>query len=460
MSQNYEWDLSALAASDTDKNLEQANNKSRQAVEAFRDKWLRSSKYLSDAKVLRTALQEFENILRDHGFNGRSWYYFQLRSAQNQSDAALKGLQRQVDAESTELYNLIQFFPINLSKISAQQLNIFKDSEELKPFMHYLQRLYNQQSHVLSNEEEAVINLLSSPARNAWISMTSTFLAKESYESKDIFTETDDRSKKNFSEIISLTSHPTQEVRDNAARLVDSTMSRYVDIATEELNAILDYKKITDQLRGYSRPDQSRLQSDDIEPEVVDALIASVSDKFSISRDYYSLKATLMHKDALEYHERNVPYGSLEQEYSYDKSVALVHTTLAKLDPEFGIIYKRFIDANQFDVYPREGKVGGAFCAHHLISQPTYNLVNHNNKLQDVLTIAHEMGHGLHNELAREKQSALYFGTSLATAEVSSTFMEDFVLRELLDGADKQTQLAVKMMKLDLIFAAILLQPS
>jgi oligoendopeptidase F len=104
---------------------------------------------------------------------------------------------------------------------------------------------------------------------------------------------------------------------------------------------------------------------------------------------------------------------------------------------------------SQFDVYPRKGKVSGAFCAHHLISQPTYILLNHTEKLRDVLTLAHELGHGINNELIREKQNALNFGTPTSTAEVASTFMEDFVLQEILKQADDELRLSIMVMKLN-----------
>jgi len=100
-------------------------------------------------------------------------------------------------------------------------------------------------------------------------------------------------------------------------------------------------------------------------------------------------------------------------------------------------------------VYPRKGKDTGAFCIYHLLAQPTYILLNHTGKLHDVLTLAHELGHGINNELIRKKQHALDFGTPASTAEVASTFMEDFVLQEILREADDALRLAIMMQKLN-----------
>jgi oligoendopeptidase F len=129
--------------------------------------------------------------------------------------------------------------------------------------------------------------------------------------------------------------------------------------------------------------------------------------------------------------------------------VTLVLKVFANLDRQFVDILEQYIQNGQMDVYPKKGKSSGAFCMHHLIIHPTYILLNHTGKLNDVLTLAHELGHGINNELVKEKQNALNFGTPLSTAEVASTFMEDFVLQEILKRADDELRLSIMMMKLN-----------
>ncbi|MGD0283345.1 MAG: M3 family metallopeptidase, partial [Dissulfurispiraceae bacterium] len=150
-----------------------------------------------------------------------------------------------------------------------------------------------------------------------------------------------------------------------------------------------------------------------------------------------------------KYHERNIEYGDIIKKYPYKASVMLVERVFKRLDADFSIILSSFIKNGHFDVYPRKGKGSGAFCAHHLISQPTYIMLNHTGKLSDVLTLAHELGHGINNELIRKKQNALNFGASTATAEVASTFMEDFVLQEVLRKSDDELKLAIMVKKLN-----------
>jgi oligoendopeptidase F len=138
-----------------------------------------------------------------------------------------------------------------------------------------------------------------------------------------------------------------------------------------------------------------------------------------------------------------------DRKFVFDDAVNLVRKVFSGLDSEFSRALDSFLGQGQFDVYPAKGKASGAFCAHHLILHPTYILLNHTDTLNDVLTLAHELGHGINNEMIRKKQHALYFGTPLSTAEVASTFMEDFVLQEILREADEEMRLALMVMKLN-----------
>jgi oligoendopeptidase F len=206
---------------------------------------------------------------------------------------------------------------------------------------------------------------------------------------------------------------------------------------------------VDDELRGFSRPDLARHISDDIDTDIVDTLISTVSGRFEIPSAFYKLKARLLRVKTLQYHERNIEYGTISSRYPYETALKLITKVFSNLDQTFVRILDGFIRNGQFDVYPRKGKAGGAFCAHNLISQPTYILLNHTNRLNDVLTLAHELGHGINNELIRGKQHSLHFGTPISTAEVASTFMEDFVLQEIMRKADDEMRLSIMMMRLN-----------
>ncbi|HYA32068.1 MAG TPA: M3 family oligoendopeptidase [Thermodesulfovibrionales bacterium] len=426
--------------------MEQKRKLVEKTSAAFIAKWKTRRDYLKDTGMLRKALDEFEVWNRHYGTDGDEGYYFMLRTQQDQNDPALRAKYNKIEEFSRRIYNDIQFFHLQISKIPQRHQQKFLDAAPLRKYRHFLERIFAESRYLLSEPEERIMTLKAQTSHSNWVRMTSAFLAKEEREA---LAEDGRKGLKNFSEIQSLMSSRTKKVRDSAAKAFNDIMSAHVDVAEAELNSILANKKTDDELRNMERPDLGRHLSDDIESKVVDSLITTVSGRFSIPRRYYELKAQLLKMRKLKYHERNVEYGSIAKHYSFDKAVRLVMKVFRNLDPSFADIFAALLDNGFVDAFPRKGKAGGAFCAHHLISQPTYVLLNHTGKLNDVLTLAHELGHGINNELMKEKQDALNFGSPLSTAEVASTFMEDFVLQELLREADDETRLAVMVNKLN-----------
>lgn len=440
------WNLKSLFKSDDDPEIEGKRKVVEKEGYKFINKWKDRSDYLEDPAVLKEALDEYEAWNRYCGTDGDEGYYFMLRTQQDETGPKLKAKYNQVEEFGKKIQNDIQFFHLRLGKIPEEKQTLFLGFAGLRPYRHFLERLFAESKYLLSEPEERIMNLKSSASYYNWVKMTSGFLSKEE---RLVFSEKGRKEKKNFSEILSLMNSKSRKVRNSAAAAFNNVMSEYAEVAEAEINSILANKKVDDQLRKMERPDLGRHISDDIESEVVDSLLTAVAGRFSVSSRYYGLKAKLLRVEKLKYHERNVEYGDIAKRYSFPKSVELIGKVFQNLDPEFHDIFTGFLKDGRLDVYPRKGKAGGAFCAHHLLSQPTYILLNHTEKLHDVLTIAHESGHGINNELMRQKQNALNFGAPLSTAEVASTFMEDFVLQELLKEADNELRLAVMMNKLN-----------
>lgn len=230
---------------------------------------------------------------------------------------------------------------------------------------------------------------------------------------------------------------------------VNEVLAKHVDSAEHEINSILLDKKINDDLRGVLRPDAMRHSSDDLESSVVDSLIEAVSSRFDISSRFYKLKATLMKVPTLAYHERNVTLGHLNKKYTYEEAVKLVSDTFTALDAEFADIFCDLEEKGWIDVYPSKGKHSGAFCIHRRLSDPTYILLNHTGRLGDVTTLGHEMGHAINNVLIARVQNAINYDTPLSTAEVASTFMEDFVFERIAKEYKPKDKLFLLMEKLN-----------
>lgn len=447
MSTKYKtnWNLDLLVKDFDDSKLTEEQVQIKSKVDIFINKWNPRNDYLSDPKVLTEAINEYELLFREKGLEGNTGLYLYLKSCLDQTNADVKARLNKVDEFSRNLYNNLQFFTHRIALIEeSKQLTILQYAD-LSDYRHFLTKLFQEGKYLLSEAEEKILNLKAKTSSSNWIQLTSELLAKEE---GSIINSEGKKEKKNFSEIISLMDNKNKPTRDSAAKVFNKVMSKWVDVAEAEINSILESKKINDDLRKVKRPDFFRHLSDDIESEVVDSLIESVSTRFDISRRFYNLKSKLLGVDKLEYHERNLEIGKVVKKYTFDDGVDLVKKVFSDLDPEFNQIFSNFLENGEIDVYPQKGKINGAFCLSNLNTQPIYLLLNHNDKLNDVLTLAHEAGHGIHFELAK-KQNSLNFGASLATAEVASTFMEDFVLEEILKDADDEMKLELMMSKLN-----------
>jgi oligoendopeptidase F len=440
------WNLRWFFQGDDDPRIESQKKTIRKRSYAFIDRWSRRRDYLKHPAVLAQALGEYERWMRECGTDGNPGYYFWLRTQVDRNNTELKAGFNKIDEFSKKIGNDIQFFPLRIAKLPRSLQKKFLEYDGLRKYRHFLERIFAESRFLLSEPEEKIMNLKSATSYDNWVRMTSDFLSRDE---RRVLGEDGAYAVKPLPEILSLMNSGNKRVRDTAGRAFNDILERNVDVAEIELNSVLANKKVDDELRNVSRPDLLRHISDDIESETVDSLVRSVADRFAIARRFYVLKAGLMGVKRLKYHERNVEYGKIDRQYPYRRSLALIRRVFVGLDRQFADILDRFIRNGQFDVYPRKGKSGGAFCVHHLISQPTYVLLNHTNKLSDVLTLAHELGHGINNELMREKQHALNFGTPTSTAEVASTFMEDFVLREILRQSDDELRLSIMMMKLN-----------
>lgn len=445
------WDLSLLYKNENDPKMKKDRKIIAKNFSKFIKRWQKRDDYLKNPKLLKQALGEYELLFRNHGFSGKEGYYFWLRSTQDQNDPNIKARNNQIEEFGDKNKTESQFFELKISKIDPKKQKEFLNSPLLKDYVHFLEKLFKEAPYMLSDQEEKILTLKSKPAHTNWVNMVSGFLSKEE---REVLVAPEKKKVQNFSQILSLIDDKNKKVRDSAAVAFNDILSKHKEVAENEINSILANKKTSDQLRDTPRADFSRHLADDIDSKVVDTLIKAVSARFKISKDYYQLKAKLLKLPKLKYHERNVEYGEVSKKYSYQEATNLVHKVLRRVDPKYAEVFGSFIKNNQIDVYPRKNKKGGAFCAYWVKNYPTFALLNFDQSLGDVITLAHELGHGINFELTKI-QNALNFGTPLSITEVSSNFLEDFVFEEILKEADDQLKLVILMSKLNTDISSI-----
>lgn len=412
----------------------------------FINTWKDDSSYLTSVKSLKKALDQYEHWQANFSTSSNVDYFLSLKQSLNQNNSRISAKLNKVIYQSKQIENDIQFFLLNLSKLDANQQKIFLKSHLLKDYQSFLKHLFLVGKHTLSDDSEKILNLKSQVSYSNWVKMTSRLLSKQTAK---VINSKGKLQTLSFSNIYSLIDHPQKNIRQKASRAFTKILDDHSDVAESELNSILENKMIDDNLRAFSRPDSSRLLSDNIDPKIIDSMIELVTQNFKLSRLFYTYKAKLLGKQKLQYSERNLSLSKVDKLYSYQEAIQTVNSVFQNLDPQFSQIFVSFLKNGQIDAFPKKGKTDGAFCSAGLKKATSFVLLNHNNKLRDVTTIAHEMGHAINNELTRQSQNSLNFDTTLATAEVSSTFFEDFVFKKIKDSLSPSLQLSLLFKKLD-----------
>ena len=221
--------------------------------------------------------------------------------------------------------------------------------------------------------------------------------------------------------------------------LLHSVHEGLSEFAESELNAIVARKKITDELRGYEAPFDATIIGYENDRASVLALVEAVTKHFEIAHRFYAVKAKLMKQKQLTYADRSASVGTLKKKIPFKEAAEIVRKTFYKLHPRYAAIFERLLAGGQVDVYPKAGKTGGAYCS-HMVGEPTLVLLNHIDNAHSLLTLAHEMGHAIHSERSK-KQSPMYEGYSIVTAETASTFFERAAFESLVATLSEKEKL-------------------
>lgn len=419
---NTAWNLKQLYKSDNDPQIKKDLEKGRKDVKAFIKKWKTNKGYLVEPEKLFEALEEYNNI-GVGGLHGKPLYYFGLKACLDQTDKKVKAREKLIADDATQLGNQLTFFTLNIGKIKKVKQKEILKYKKLEKYKHNLERSFETAKYDLSEKEENIISLLLPNGSSNWVEMLSEFISKETVKIKN--------KELTFEDLMNKLKSKDKKERDFAGTNIDNILNKWVGVAEHEVNNTLDVYKKERKLRKIKEIDKPKHISDDIQSDVVHAMVKAVTQNFSISHRFYKLFAKLNNQKKLGYHERVIQYGEVNLKAKFEEAFELVHKTYTNIDKDLGDKVKSLLDNGCIDVYPKKGKMGGAFCAHSHLTLPTYILLNHNDSVDNVLTLAHELGHAVNNLLIFEKQPSNNTETPTSTAEVASTFFEDFVLEEL-----------------------------
>ncbi|HEX7776925.1 MAG TPA: M3 family oligoendopeptidase [Parvibaculum sp.] len=330
-------------------------------------------------------------------------------------------MQERVTQISTDLL----FFTLELNKIEDALLGKALETPALAHYEPWLRDLRTMRPYQLSDEIETLLHEKSVSGRSAWNRLFDETVARLSFEidGETMASEA----------ALNRLSDRNPEKRKAAAAALAKTFSANIGTFTLITNTLIKDKEIEDRWRGFKDIAASRHLANRVEPEVVAALAEAVQRSYGdISHRYYKLKAKWLGLDKLEYWDRNAPLPASDDAHiPWEQAKETVLSAYRGFTPGMADIAERFFDKGWIDAPLRPGKATGAFAHPTVPSSHPFVLVNYQGKTRDVMTLAHELGHGVHQVLAA-RQGALMADTPLTLAETASVFGEMLTFRKLL----------------------------
>jgi oligoendopeptidase F len=373
---------------------------------------------------LAAALQTYEAI--DERL-GRIMSYAQLLFSADSTDAQAGRFYQSMMERCTDISAHILFFRLELNKLDEFVLEQKFADPALARWRPFLRDLRVWRAHQLSDELERFVHERDVTGRAAW-----SRLFDETVAGMKITIGGEALS---VSDALNRLSDRDRSVREAAGRAVGEAFGERIKLFGLITNTLAKDKEILDGWRKFARPATERNLSNVVEDEVVDALVTAVTGDFPrLSHRYYALKARWLGLDKLQHWDRNAPLpGDADTQVTWPQAQARVLDAYGAFDPEMGAVGKRFFDNGWIDAALRPGKAGGAFAHPTVPSVHPYILMNYHGRTRDVMTLAHELGHGVHQVLAGA-QGHLMSGTPLTLAETASVFGEMLTFRALLDS--------------------------
>ena len=389
--------------------------------------------------ALAAAIAEFERIEESLG---RVASYAQLLFSADSTDPERGKFYQSVSERVTAIGSHLIFFTLELNRLEDAALDPKLADPALARWRPWLRDLRVFRPHQLSDEAEKLLHEKEVTGRSAW-----SRLFDETVAGMRIPLNGEDLT---VSDVLNKLSDRDRSVREAAGRAVGEAFGKNAKLFSLVTNTLSKDKEIVDGWRRYPRPGTARNRANMVEDAVVDALVRAVVDSYPrLSHRYYLLKAKWLGLEKLEHWDRNAPLPEdTDRVIPWAEARGRVLGAYNSFSPELAEVGGRFFERNWIDAALRPGKSGGAFAHPVVPSAHPYILMNYHGRTRDVMTLAHELGHGVHQVLAAE-QGYFMSGTPLTLAETASVFGEMLTFQSLLDAetdpARKRIMLAAKV---------------
>ncbi|MGQ0803685.1 MAG: M3 family oligoendopeptidase [Actinomycetota bacterium] len=421
------WDLESLVDGRGDEGVDAfLDDAEQRAAEIVRH---RGKVHEVDTDGLVTLMRELGAL---EELVGRAASYAGLRFSVDTSDPARGALLQHVEERATVIQTQLLFFQLEWAELPDEQVERLLADDHLDFCRHYLASVRRYRPHLLSEPEERILTEKSVTGCNAWTRLFSELTSAITVEL--------DGSQVSLEEALSRLASPDRDERRRAADAVTDGLSPGLRTRGFVFNTLLADKATDDRLRHYADWLASRNLDNEASDESVRALVEAVQGRYDIPQRWYRLKARLLGLDRIADYDRAATVAEQDAEIGWSEAHELVLDAYASFSPELAAIARRFFDERWIDAPVRPGKRPGAFCAYTVPSHHPYLLLNWTARRRDVLTLAHELGHGVHAYLARD-QGVFHQSTPLTLAETASVFGETVtfgrLLAETTDPADR-----------------------
>ncbi|MFL5319225.1 MAG: M3 family oligoendopeptidase [Myxococcaceae bacterium] len=418
------WDLSDMYSSPEDSGLHDDLGRARGLADAFAEKYRGKVASLGPGE-LHQALIAFEKLMEAVY---RPQIYTSLLFSQNTADEKAQALLNKAREASTDTFNRVAFFDVELKKLSDDQHRTLLAAPQLQNYRHYLLALRKFAPFTLSEAEER-------------LSATKSLTGKAAFS--QLYTEVSSRIRipiqvdgekreVNVAEARALRSSPDRDLRRRATDGLMKAFEEQSHVLNFCFNTLFQDHKLETELRGYKSVTDPTYLDDELSEEVVESLMKTTEAHYPLAQRYMRLKARALGLKDFASHDVLAPLESSEKKISFEDGRKMVLDAFGAFEPRFREIASEFFDKRWIDVMPRPGKRDGAFCSGNVPSAHPYVLLNFQGRIEDVSTTAHELGHGIHFYLSR-KQTPLNFWPTTSLAETASVFGELLLMKRLME---------------------------
>ncbi len=444
------WDISDLYARHDDSkvaaDLQEAAAKAKQFAEAYRGKISHddlTAETLSGAIVALEAI--YTQIYKPE-------IYAFLAFTANTADDAIKALYARCQDLMAQVQNFVLFFELEVQKISGAKFDELLATGRLDAYRHYLEGVRLYTPYTLSEKEEQVINKKDLSGKNALVNLYTEYTASFMWP-----LEVDGEMKTlTGEEVRNLLRRPEPDLRERAKRAYDSRYGENEIIFTNLFNAMLKDHGLEMEMRGYSSPIAPAHLRNRIASEIVETMMEVTSAHNHLAQEYYTLKARLLKMPKVRGCDLIAPVTEKQEVIPFDEGKRLILQSFENFSPAFSGWAQQMFDKKWIDAEVRKNKRGGAYCHGALPQHHPYILMSYNDDIDNVYTLAHELGHALHDFYAGRKQTLFNYHPPLVAAETASVFAEMLLTRKLLQEVkDREMRLTILTGKLEDFFATI-----